>query len=57
VIDSFHDLPLAHLQAGQAMQRVLLAATIAGLSASLLSQVVAVCATHKQLRELIGGGL
>jgi len=57
VIGSFHDLPLAHLQAGQAMQRVLLVATIAGLSVSLLSQVVAVPATRKQLRELIGGGL
>jgi nitroreductase len=57
VIGSFHDLPLAHLQAGQAMQRVLLVATTAGLSASLLSQVVAVPATRKHLRELIGGGL
>jgi nitroreductase len=57
VIGSFHDLPLAHLQAGQAMQRVLLVATIAGLSVSLLSQVVAVPPTRKQLRELIGGGL
>jgi nitroreductase len=57
VIGSFHDLPLAHLQAGQAMQRVLLVATTAGLSASSLSQVVAVPTTRKQLRELIGGGL
>jgi nitroreductase len=57
VIGSFHDLPLAHLQAGQAMQRVLLVAAIAGLSASFLSQLVEVPATRKQLRELIGGGL
>lgn len=57
VIGSFHDLPLAHLQAGQAMQRVLLLAAAAGLSASLLSPVVAVPATRKQLRDLIGGGL
>jgi nitroreductase len=57
VIGSFHDLPLAHLQAGQAMQRVLLAATAAGLSASFLSQVVEVPGTRRQLRELIGGGL
>jgi nitroreductase len=57
VIGSFHDLPLAHLQAGQAMQRVLLLAATAGLSASLLSQVVAVPAARKQLRDLIGGGL
>jgi nitroreductase len=57
VIGSFHDLPLARLQAGQAMQRVRLVAATAGLSASSLSQVVAVPATRKQLRELIGGGL
>jgi hypothetical protein len=57
VIGTFHDLPLAHLQAGQALQRVLLTATTAGLSASLLSQVVEVPATRTQLRELIAGGL
>jgi hypothetical protein len=57
VIGSFHDLPLAHLQAGQAMQRVLLIATASGVSASSLSQVVAVPTTRKQLRDLIGGGL
>jgi len=57
VIGSFHDLPLAHLQAGQATQRVLLLATTAGLSASLLSPVVAVPTTRNQLRDLIGGGL
>ena len=57
VIGTFHDLPLARLQAGQAMQRVLLVATAAGLSASFLSQVVEVPATRKQLRELIVGGL
>jgi hypothetical protein len=57
VIGSAHDLPLARLQAGQAMQRVLLAATAAGLSASFLSQVVEVPATRRQLREVIGGGL
>jgi hypothetical protein len=57
VIGTFHDLPTAHLQAGQGMQRVLLAATAAGLSASFLSQVVEVPETRKQLRELIVGGL
>lgn len=57
VIGTFHDLPLAHLQAGQALQRVLLAATAAGLSASLLSQVVEVPATRTPLRKLIAGGL
>lgn len=57
VIGSFNDLPLAQLQAGQAMQRVLLTATVEGLSASFLSQVVEVAQTRRQLRTLIGGGL
>jgi nitroreductase len=57
VIGSFHDLPRARLQAGQAMERVLLTATAAGLSASFLSQVVEVAGPRRQLRDLIGGGL
>jgi nitroreductase len=57
VIGTFHDLPLAQLQAGQGMQRVLLTATADGLSASFLSAVVEVAATRKQLRDLIVGGL
>lgn len=57
VVGTFHDLPLARLQAGQAMQRVLLTATVAGLSASFQSQVVEVPATRKQVRELLVGGL
>ena len=57
VIGSFDDLPLAQLRAGQAMQRVLLTATVEGLSASFLSQVVEVPQTRRQLRTLIGGGL
>jgi nitroreductase len=57
VIGSVHDQPSAHLQAGQAMQRVLLTATTLGLSASFLSQVVEVPTTRRQLRDLIGGGL
>lgn len=57
VVGSFQDGPPTRLQAGQAMQRVLLTATAAGLSASFLSQVVEVPATRKELRQLIGGGL
>lgn len=57
VVGSFHDQPIARLQAGQAMQHVLLAATAAGLSASFLSQVVEVPATRGQLRVLLGGGI
>ena len=56
-VGSFHDLPLAQVQAGQAMQRVLLTATAEGLSASFLSQVVEVPAVRRQLRGLVGGGL
>ena len=57
VVGTFHDSPLARLQAGLAMQRVLLAATVAGLSASFLSQFVAAPATRRQLRELVVSGL
>jgi hypothetical protein len=57
IIGSLHDTALARLQAGQAMQRVLLTATAAGLSASLSSQAMAVPATRRELRQLLGGGL
>ena len=57
VIGSLHDTALARLQAGQAMQRVLLTATAAGLSALLSSQAMAVPATRRELRQLLGGGL
>jgi hypothetical protein len=57
VIGSFHDVPTAWLQAGQAMQRVLLTATMAGVSASFLSPAVRSPTTRTRLRELIGGGL
>lgn len=56
-VGSFHDLPLAQVQAGQAMQRVLLTATAEGLIASFLSQVVEVPTVRRQLRGLVGGGL
>ncbi|MEU8632819.1 hypothetical protein AB0C38_11675 [Amycolatopsis sp. NPDC048633] len=57
VIGTLHDTALARLQAGQAMQRVLLTATAAGLSASLSSQPMAGPATRRELRQLVGGGL
>ena len=57
VIGSFHDLPLAWIQAGAAMQRVLLAATAAGLATSFLSQLIEVTFARDRLRELIGGAL
>ncbi|KAA5826059.1 nitroreductase family protein [Saccharopolyspora hirsuta] len=57
VLGSFQDSRHAQLQAGMAMQRVLLTATAHGLASSFLSQVVEVPATRRELRELIGGGL
>jgi nitroreductase len=57
VIGSFRDVPRAQVQSGQAMQRMLLTATLSGLAASFLSQVIEVPDTRGQLRELIGGGL
>jgi hypothetical protein len=45
----------AEIGAGQALQRVLLAATADGLSVSFLSQVVEVPATRERLRRLIRG--
>ena len=57
VIGSFHDAPLAWLQSGQGMQRVLLTADAAGLTTSLLSHVVRAARTRGQLRQLIGGGV
>ncbi|MGP4016576.1 Acg family FMN-binding oxidoreductase [Saccharopolyspora sp. 5N708] len=57
VLGSFQDSRQAQLQAGVAMQRVLLTATAAGLATSFLSQAVEVPATRKELRTLIGGGL
>jgi hypothetical protein len=55
VLSSFTDTPLAQLRTGQALQRVLLTGTTAGVSASFLSQPVEVCATRESLRGLLGG--
>ncbi|MGW4057003.1 Acg family FMN-binding oxidoreductase [Amycolatopsis sp. NPDC004747] len=57
VIGSFDDTAADRLQAGQAMQRVLLTATVAGLDASFISQPVEVPAVRAELRRLLGGGL
>jgi hypothetical protein len=46
-------VPAADLQAGQALQRVLLAATAFGLAVSPLAQVVEVPETREQLRRLV----
>jgi nitroreductase len=57
VLCSFYDGPLGDLQAGQAMQRVLLTATTHGLSASFLSQPVEVRRVREELRRSLGGML
>ena len=57
VIGSLHDTALGRLQAGQALQRGLLTAAAAGLSAALSSQAMAVPAARRELRQLLGGGL
>jgi hypothetical protein len=50
-----HDTVRDHLRAGQAMQRVLLAATGCGLSASFLSAAVELPSSRASLRSLLGG--
>lgn len=55
VLTSHLSGPRAEVQAGQALQRVLLAAAADGLSASFLSQIVEVGGPRNELRRLIGG--
>ena len=57
VLCSYHSDRVADLQAGQALQRMLLTATSLGLAASLVSQVVEVDETLRELRGLLGGTL
>ncbi|GAB3892061.1 hypothetical protein GCM10029964_066250 [Kibdelosporangium lantanae] len=51
-----HDTPVDHVRAGQAMQRVLLAATVCGLSASFLSAAVELPPSRASLRGLLDDG-
>ncbi|MFD4636125.1 Acg family FMN-binding oxidoreductase [Lentzea sp. NPDC058436] len=57
VLCSYYDGPLGDVQAGQAMQRVLLTATTHGLSASFLSQPIEVRRVREHLRRALGGML
>jgi hypothetical protein len=57
VVCSHHDSPLGEIQAGQAMQRVLLTATTLGLSASFMSQPIEVRTVREELRRALGGML
>jgi nitroreductase len=51
------DQPLAHLDAGQALQHVLLLATVRGLAASFVAPPLEVGETRNELRRLLGGAL
>jgi hypothetical protein len=55
VLSSHLSGPMAEFQVGQALQRVLLTATVNGLSVSFLSHVVETARTREQVRHLIGG--
>ena len=57
ILGSFDDTTLDRLRTGQAMQRVLLTATAAGLEASFVSQPVEIAAIRAALRALLGRGL
>ncbi|RSN24173.1 nitroreductase [Streptomyces sp. WAC 05977] len=49
-----NDAPMSQVRAGCAMQRVLLTATDAGLSASFYSQPIEITAVRAELRDLLG---
>jgi nitroreductase len=55
VLVSAGDYPLHQLQAGQALQHVLLTGTVAGLACSYLNQPVEVPIYRRQLLDLLGG--
>lgn len=55
VLATPQDTPLDQLRGGQALQRLLLTATVEGLTASFLSQPTEFPFTRAALRELIGG--
>ncbi|MBE1574548.1 Acg family FMN-binding oxidoreductase [Amycolatopsis roodepoortensis] len=57
VIGSLTDERLDRLQAGQALQRVLLTATSAGLDASFISPPIMVRGARAELRRLLGCGV
>ncbi|GAA1964504.1 Acg family FMN-binding oxidoreductase [Amycolatopsis minnesotensis] len=57
VIGSVEDGQPDRVRVGQAMQRVLLTATAAGLSVSFISQPVEVPSARAELRQVLGGGI
>jgi nitroreductase len=57
VLGTTLDQPLAHLYAGQALQHVLLLATVRGLAASFVAPPLEVAETRSEMRCLLGGAL
>jgi len=57
VLATISDRSAEQIQAGQALQRVLLNATALGLSASFLSQPIEVTENRRQLRQLLADRL
>ncbi len=57
VLATMLDHPLAHLQAGQALQHVLLLATVRGLAASFVAPALELADTRTELRRELGGAL
>ncbi|GAA2570102.1 nitroreductase [Pseudonocardia hydrocarbonoxydans] len=57
VLGTRHDLPVAQLRAGQALQRVLLTATALGLVSSVLSAATEVRVSREVLGRMYGPGL
>jgi nitroreductase len=55
VLCTYSDSWRAQIQAGQAMERVLLQATSLGLAASFLSQLIEVEPVRNRVRDLLGG--
>ncbi len=54
VLSTHVDTPVHQLKAGEALERLLLAATVSGISASFLSQLIEVPSAAKRVRALTG---
>lgn len=57
VVATFHDTPLAQVQAGMGMQEVLLTATVRRSAASFLASPLELPEYRRRVRDLVGGGL
>lgn len=55
VVATPHDLPISHVQAGQALEHVLLTAAARGLGASLVAPPLERPDRRREVRELLGG--